>query len=223
MEEHPSYSVCFTWMDFIGENILNREWNGLQMFCGDNMGQNQWIRKLLLEGNYFCTPSACIRRELLKKTGYYRYGLVQLHDYDLWMRLLSEGSVYILQEKLTYYSRLNQNIVNSIETQNRYRHEKQWIKENYLEKLSKDRFINIFIEIMKNINAKSEKEIMCEKAFFLWDTGNCFAERWFIRLLEDEECRDILAEKYQFELKDFYEMNTQTRNFDKALLYTINQ
>lgn len=228
LEEHPDYSVCFTWADIIDENgdLNNAKWSGLyERFCRDNLEGNQWSRKLIEEGNYFCAPTACIRREFLEKTGYYRYALVQLQDYDLWIRLLSEGPVYVLQEKLTYYRRFNEAGRNlstiSMETQNRDIHEMQWIQDSYIGKLSTEKFVQVFSQDMKNPDARSDKEILCEKAFLLWKLENCFAEKWFIELLEDEECRNIFAEKYQFELKDFYEMNTKPMYFDNALMETV--
>lgn len=228
LEEHPNYSVCFTWVDIIDEkgNLNSAKWRELyKKFCSDNLEWNQWSRKLITEGNYFCAPSACIRREFLEKTGYYRYALVQLQDYDLWIRLLSEGPVYVLQEKLTYYRRFNEAGRNlstiSMETQNRDIHERQWIQDSYIGKLSTEKFIQVFSQDMKNLDARSDKEILCEKAFLLWKLENCFAEKWFIELLEDEECRKIFAEKYQFELKDFYEMNTKPMYFDNALMETV--
>lgn len=230
LEEHPSYSVCFTWVDIIDENknIINLSWRELnRRFCEDNYGQNEWSKKLFLDDNHFCASSACIRGDALEKTGYYRYGLVQLQDYDLWLRLLCEGPVYSLQEKLTYYRRFSDENKNvsaiTLETQNRGLHEKQWILLDYLEKIPADKFILIFKDTMKNKNASSEKEVMCEKAFLLWNTGNCFAEKWFIELLEDEECRNILEDKYQFELKDFYAMNTEARLFDNTLMHMLEQ
>lgn len=228
LEEHPSYSVCFTWADIVDENgaLNNEKWGGLYArFSRDNMEANQWSRKLIMEGNYFCAPSACIRNKCLKKSGYYRYALVQLQDYDLWIRLLNEGSVYVLQEKLTYYRRFNEAGKNlstiSMETQNRDRHETQWIQDNYIEKLPAEKFVQVFRQDMKNPDVRSEKEILCEKAFLLWELRNCFAEKHFIELFEDDECREILEEKYQFELKDFYKMNTQPMYFDNTLLETV--
>lgn len=221
LEEHPQCSVCFTWADIIDEDfrIANRENSGLyNLFSTDNHSQSMWNQKLFCGGNVFCAPSACIRMTCLRNVGVYRYALVQLQDYDLWMRLATSGSFYVLQEKLTFYRRFSQEGINlssiSDATRNRHFHEEQWIKSNYLKNLSEKQFVNYLGDYMKNPNAITEKEIACEKAFMLWNIGNCFAEKWFIEILEDEECRDILEEKYSFELKDFYRMNTGTMRFD---------
>lgn len=223
LEEHSSYSACFTWINVIDEydNITNQE-NFLLYFklCPDNLSQSQWINKMMENANYMCAPSACIRREILEEVGYYRYGLLQLQDYDLWLRLLAEGPVYFLQDRLTKYrqftergNKQNLSAVNPGQ-QNRTSHEEQWVIYSYLETMEDHKFISLFCKYFKNPNAQSKSEIKCEKAFMLWKWGNCFAVKLFIELLEDEGARDILRINYQFELNDFYKMNRKPMFFD---------
>lgn len=230
LEEHPSYGVCFTWINIVDDrgNTANAEnYSFYSTFNADNLGAKRWSRKLIVENNSFCAPSACIRSDVLKRTGYYRYALVQLQDYDLWIRVFGEGEVYLLQERVTYYRKLTEKGKNvsevNMETFARDSHERQWIHDAYMRNLPPERFIEIFSEDMKNAAARNEKEILCEKAFFLWSKGNCFAERWFIELLEDEECREILERKYQFGLTDFYKMNMQPMLFDETLVTLLKR
>lgn len=230
LEEHPSYGLCFTWVNMIDEygREANRENDNLyKTFHNDNIGSARWSRKLIVENNFFCAPSACIRTEVLKKTGYYRYALVQLQDYDLWLRILKETDIYILQERLTRYRRTTvpgrQLSEINEKTMARDSHERQWIHDSYFRSLSAEMFVQIFGEDMRRKNACSEKEILCEKAFFLWNKGNCFAEKWFIELLEDAECRDILEREYQFGLKDFYEMNVKPMFFGEVSIGMIKR
>lgn len=218
LEDHPTYSVCFTWADIIDENgnKINQKWNRLyQLFHSDNLSRNQWVRKLLLEGNSFCAASACVRSELFQKTGYFRYGLLQLQDYDLWLRLLLEGPVYVLQENLTLYRRFDKAGRNLSEinpkTTVRNINEVQWIVYDIIDRLSDEDFSEIFKEEFGGSKVKSKKEILCEKAILLWAAGNFFYEKYFIELLEDEECRSILEEKYHITLQDFYELNSKGR------------
>lgn len=220
MEEHPSYSVCFTWADIIDGNkdVVNMTFDWLyRKFRGNNYKQDYRIRKLIFEDNHLCAPSACIRRDFLERTGYYRYGLVQLQDYDLWIRLLCEGPIYILQNNLTFYRRFieggkNLSAVN-MEAMNRARHEKMWIQDTFVSKVPAEDFARIFRNDLKNPQACEEKEILCEKAFLLWSLRNCYAGKWFIDLLEDEECRLIFKEKYGFKLTDFYKINGQEMSY----------
>lgn len=230
LEEHPSYVVCFTWADMIDENRnnVNKKFYHLyKKFCADNYGQEAWIRKMIFSGNFFCAPSACIRREVLEKTGYYRYGLVQLQDYDLWLRILCEGPVYVLQEKLVLYRKFLKKGYNlsqeNMATLNRDKHETQWIQDSIISKMPIKKFVHVFKRDMRNPQTNQEKDILCEKAFLLWNLQNCFAEKRFIELLEDKECRDILEENYSFYLTDFYKMNTEPMFFDTTLIQKVQE
>lgn len=49
------------------------------------------LRVLLLQGNFICAPSAFIRRTVVEKIGLFHPGLIQLQDYDFWMRALAAG------------------------------------------------------------------------------------------------------------------------------------
>ncbi|RQO42787.1 hypothetical protein DBV14_27280 [Variovorax sp. KBW07] len=49
------------------------------------------LRTLLLEGNFLCAPTAFMRREAVQKVGLFRPGLIQLQDYDYWLRAAAAG------------------------------------------------------------------------------------------------------------------------------------
>lgn len=228
LEKHPTYNLCFSWADIIDENGQNRNRENkelYQRFCSGNYPTKKWIRKLLESNNFFCAPSVCIRREALQESGGYRYALVQLQDYDLWLRLLKTGEVYIFQEKLTRYRRFFEKGKNISEdnaaTRIRDAHERQWIHYNNIKNMSAQEFLEIFSDDLKNPAATQEKEVLCEKAIWLWNGGNCFAEDMFAQLFEDEESRNILEEEYGVGLKDFYEMNTKPMLFDDSAMDVI--
>jgi len=230
MEEHMEHSVCFSWVDIIDEekNVINDSCETLyNLFCRANHSQDYWNRKLVLDGNQFCAPSACIRRELLERSGYYRYGLVQLQDYDLWLRLLKEGPMYVLQEKLVLYRKFLKSDKNlssaNRKNLNRDSHERQWICDTLINQLKEQDFARIFCQDMINPHTIEKKEIMCEKVLFLWKRKNAYAVKRFIELVEDEECREILEEKYNVSLLDFYEWNTETIVMDTSLEDVIQE
>lgn len=218
LEEHPSYSLCFTRMDVIDEDLKICKGSPLyQVFSRTDRPARVWIRKLFLEGNYFCAPSACIRREVLDRAGYYRFALLQLQDYDLWLRLLLQGEAYIYPERLTYYRQFKDKSnlsAMSDEMMIRGVHEKQYICNRYIKEMSKESFIDIFATDMLNANVHSEKEILCEKALFLWRKGFYSGHYDLAELLEDEECRRILEEDYQIDLAHFYRINAKPVRFE---------
>lgn len=218
LEEHPSYSICFTRMDVIDDDLMIcKESHLYQVFSETNRTAKAWIRKLFMEGNYFCAPSACIRKEVFDRVGYYRYALVQLQDYDLWLRLFLEGDVYIYPERLTCYRQFKDKKNLSVmrdEVRVRGVHEKQYICSRYIKELPGERFTDIFSGDMINADANGEKEILCEKALFLWRKGFYSGHYDLAELLEDEECRRILEENYQIDLIQFYKLNAQSVQFE---------
>ena len=220
MKEHPAIALCFTWAEVINaEKICVTQKNGMlkSMFQRSNMTWQKNMLNLIVNGNFFCSPSACIRSDVLQKVGYYRYGLVQLQDYDLWLRILETEVSYVMTERTTLYRRFDDNSnlsASDIYTDNRTRHEGQWIKYHLFKNFDKEKFKYIMQDVLCNPNAVSEKEIEIEKALILWQQGDCFAEDLFIELLEDEEVRNILEEKYHFTLQDFYKKNKEPIEFD---------
>lgn len=218
LEEHPSYCACFSYIDVIDEDLkIVKDSFFYGLFSRKNRSAEAWIRELFMEGNCFCAPSACIRKTVLDKVGHYRYALVQLQDYDLWLRLFLEGEVYIYPEILTYYRRFNNrknlSVINE-ETQVRSGHEDQYIRSSYVNSMPKDTFVKIFSKYMQNANARDEKEILCEKMILLWNAEIYLARYGFADLLEDEECRKILEEKYQLDLNSFYRLNALSTGFE---------
>ncbi|MBR5799825.1 MAG: glycosyltransferase [Lachnospiraceae bacterium] len=230
MEANRAFHACFSWMDIIDEEgkIRNEKYPELaQRFMSNNCSREKWLKKLLSGGNYFCAPSAFIRGKVLRQVGYYHYGLLQLQDFDLWLRFLREGNFFIFKDKLVKYRRFNkegQNLSSvSPKTIIRDFHERQWIIDTNIWKMPSEEFIHIFREELKNPNAKSEKEVLCEKAFLLWEYQNCFSVGRFMEILDDEECRDILEKNYQFRLQDFYDLNAKSMLFDPNPVFRIRE
>jgi hypothetical protein len=63
-------------------------------FFSDNFGSSaELYRRLFLDGNFLCGPSAFARREFFERVGVYRLGLIQLQDFDLWIRGCRAGAL----------------------------------------------------------------------------------------------------------------------------------
>ena len=216
LESHRNYSVCFTWANVIdgeGRNVNHGLGEHIvDLFARDNDEQDAWLRKLVIDGNCLCAPSACIRKSMLDEAGYYRYGVLQLQDYELWMRLLERGGIYLIQEQLTDYRRFFGTMRNldsgDADGRNRLMNEIYWCKADVVRKMQDKQFVNVFQNELLQKGSLGNKEVRCEKAIFLWNQGNPYADEMFFELLEDGECRKILEENYQISLLDFYKLNT---------------
>lgn len=218
MNSHPDISVCFTRANIINENgeatndMLSEELAGL--FRSPNLSKEKNLYRLLTVGNCFCAPSALISRKVIEKTGFYRLGMVQLQDYDLWVRilLLTEGNLYTMEEVLTNYRRFSDNTTNlsskSLESMARDRHEAHYLVYDAIKKMDSDLFIRVFKDYIINPECNSEAGIKCEKSLILAKLQNSYFPGYIISLFEEKDCRDYFAEKCNFYPKDFYALNS---------------
>lgn len=69
------------------------------------------FRRLLLTGNFLCAPTALFRRDLVEEIGLFRTELIQLQDYDYWLRTAAFGKTFaLMQRRVTRYRRHNENL-----------------------------------------------------------------------------------------------------------------
>ncbi len=222
MESHEECGVCFTQLDIIDEdgNIINDHESALySLFSQENRTREAWIRKLYLEGNCLPHPSAVIRRDALFAVGEYDYIGLQLQDYDLWLRILLIHSIYIIEEPLLRYRRVQKNNQSisapTLKGQVREFNERVLLLDGYLDKMEQNLFIRCFQKEFVNADSETEMEIKCEKAFLqlkvferAYGSRECYllALKPLKELLNQEEGRYILEEKFHFTCKDYYEI-----------------
>ena len=82
---HSDCGACFTWVQVVDE--AGRPFLDSTEFYGDILTSPiEWLSFFFYKGNALCHPSVLIRRQCFEECGYYRYGLVQLPDFDMWIR-----------------------------------------------------------------------------------------------------------------------------------------
>lgn len=68
-----------------------------------NMEKEKWFRKIFIEGNYLCSSTLCIRKNIYEQVGELRFQYKQVHDYDYWLRFLQVAEIYVLPDRLARY------------------------------------------------------------------------------------------------------------------------
>ena len=64
------------------------------------------LHKLFFGGNFFCAPSAMLRKKVVDQIGMFHCGLIQLQDYEYWLRALVSGfSLALYEYRVVYYRR----------------------------------------------------------------------------------------------------------------------
>jgi len=93
-------------IDGEGQSVRDKEF---PVFFKERKGSI--FRNLLLEGNFLCASSAMMRREVFEKIGFFNTALIQLQDYDYWLRAAAAGmSLEELEPRIIKYRRHEGNL-----------------------------------------------------------------------------------------------------------------
>lgn len=214
LENNLEYAACFSWVSVIdgsGEPVQSRE-IAESVFNIDNRSQGEWLKLFYDNGNRLCHSSVLIRSEIHKKIGIYNPALRQLHDYDLWIRLIGKYPIYVLKEKLVRYRRLDgpkNSSVSAANSENTVRllNESAYVIYKMTENLSKENYFSGFCG-----NSKSEisdTEFKAAKYNLLFEhklCGLCNSHSFNTFFFENcsEEFLDYFESEKNTDLKDFY-------------------
>jgi glycosyltransferase involved in cell wall biosynthesis len=102
IESNLNLTACFTGVELIDGHgrIAEGTWAD-NLFATQNQSSHSWLNHFFLKGNCLPIPSAITRRKDLLGIGGFRQSLVQLSDFDLWVRLAARGDFYIVPDRLT--------------------------------------------------------------------------------------------------------------------------
>lgn len=82
-----------------------------QFFEHTDLMATDLLNRLFYFGNYLCAPSVMFRRSVFEQLGGFHEGLIQLQDYDYWLRALSSGlSIKVYDQGGVYYRRHRDNL-----------------------------------------------------------------------------------------------------------------
>ena len=221
--------AVFSMMDVIDENgDRSKEADFFEntVFKKENKTKGKHIRTLFEQGNYLCHPSSIISREAFEEIGYYNSAYKLLHDFDYWTRLLNKYEIYIVPEKLLGYRRSStgDNLSSINENEIGVNNETYEIIKKLFETIEDDTLIEGFKDIFINKKSKTEKELLCEKIMILsrlkaQGSNNKFLALSLLANNDDvNEILDLLEEKYNYSLKDFYKDNAKVMDFYSAAL-----
>ena len=224
MENHPETGVCLTWTDFVDEQGVPFELDVLRkLFSVGNRSRIQWVHDLLTTGNHFANDSAMIRASLLRAAGDNDPCLIQLHDYDLFVRLAMQTDFHILEEPLMSYRKYRGSgsiSENSGANERRLAFEYAWIISQAVLRMEISLFREVFREEMIHPEAESPEEILCEKALLLGSDHlheNCryAAFALFEEIFRSPEACEKLRTQYGCTQHDVYRMTGMPVLFSK--------
>ncbi|MFA5770206.1 MAG: glycosyltransferase [Patescibacteria group bacterium] len=207
MEKNKQTSVCFTRLEMIDEKgkIIKSSWAHKNL-AGENKNNDAWLRLLFNLGFNFGVASAVVRKDNIIKLGGFNESMVQMADYDLWVRLAGLGQLYIIDKPLTKmrivkgvnFSRPIREVylrsaLENVDILNRYT---QWPVNQYLS--------YIFPEIMpKDNNFMSIKYMVLARLAWSFNTPHhsLFADQLVARLLNDPKASQEVLKYFGADFK----------------------
>lgn len=214
-------------IDEHGYNLKSHELNNL--FISDNKSSHRWLEHLFYNGNFLCHPSVMIKKECYLDLGGYHEQLLQLPDYDFWIRLLSKFEIYILDKpliKFRVHSDLSNTSANIESVRLRSIFELELVTERFLSILTNDNIFNIFPNLHQYKNRPNNIKFLYAMAcidprakFYHWHN----ALRTLYILFCDNTTKDFLARNYNFNINDYYKLSGNLDYYSQVSLTSNNQ
>ena len=202
LESQPSTRACFTAVQPIDEKStpLGGSWID-QLFTTKNRSSTEWLRNFFETGNCLCITSAVVRREKIEALGRFRESLIQMGDFDLWVRLAALGDFHIIDTPLTrmrIFSNKGNVSAPTKEAGRRSAMECAEILSRYAEAPVLDSVPQAFSFIF-DAKARSSAAYVAGLARYAWQFGvahHMFADRILARLIDNPKTREEIVEAY---------------------------
>jgi len=221
--------VLFSHCTFIGDDgsvIDDSRWEKLTN--RSNWTRDATLRYLYLDGNCFLAPSALATRSAFEVVGPYNPVMLQLQDYDMWVRFLLKGyEPHIVQERLLRHRiRAGNANLSASRPDSRVRahFERRRLLREFLTIESARRVAEIFPEVadlgypidddlvhfllaMIGLRAEPRRNLL-----------QIFAADLLMEMMEDPVVRKTLSEKAGFRLPDLFQLIGKLDPFDAERL-----
>lgn len=206
MEEHEECGACFTWCDYVDENLVQLDNN---QFKKRNRSSYEWMLYFWERGNTLCNPSSLLRKEysiLMPKYGSFCW---QLPDFFKWIDLIQKCSIYVVPKTMTKMRRYNKSGVTnvSVKSVDNQKRENVELGINWLwviRDMETEFFRKTFSKHFRKLDASAEQEIQCEKYFLMLSHRDKHVQYSALSYLAEiyEEVKDCLKTQYHYDIKD---------------------
>lgn len=228
MQAHPECGACFTWVDVVDEQdrrLSRNESAFVDLFHAENRPRVQWVHDFYTRGSCLCHPSAVFPRAVVEELGGYRNSLVQIQDFDLWIRIAKKHEIHVLEEPLMNYRHaLDGGNVSASTPENNVRsyYEMYNVIGHYFDDLSDESFREVFRQEFTWGDASTHEELECErmllllKPVFCGHVGKLRGMDMLADLLDRENTRLLLRDKYAITQMNFYQLSKSNVFFMEA-------
>ncbi|WP_340005280.1 glycosyltransferase [Paenibacillus sp. FSL K6-0276] len=216
LQEHNEVDCVFSDANFIDETgkVLSKtDYFWADAFTQINKSSGHWLNQLFFKLNCFCHPSMLIKKGVYNEVGLYNPSLRQLPDFSMWINVIKKFNIHVMEEKLVNFRILsNEMNTSSVTYENRIRNKNELfvIMSSFFDEMKDEDFVEGFLDGRGSVYTK--EEIECEKAFaYLKEISPdikpiyvLIGLRKLSELLNSENTRDVLREKYGFSANDYF-------------------
>ena len=234
LNAHTDIGAVFTNALAINENSLpltDEHHFYADVFNKTNRTRYEWLHFFFSEGNALCHPSVLIRKQCYKDCGSYRYGLAQLGDFDMWMRLCLKYEIHILPEPLVRF-RVRDNEINTsgnrAETRIRWKYEFYELLSNYQNIKNFDDLVKVFPGAEKyQRDQESDMDFVLAMSILEENTeliaSKLFGLNLLFRIISDSERAENIKQLYGFDYKDFISLTAKYDVFSTEEVFLLHQ
>ncbi len=83
LHENPDIGAVFSFVEYMNDESQTVPGPTLK----GNRPRESWLRQFFYEDNFLAAPTVMVRRSILDKIGLFDHRLLQVQDFDLWIRL----------------------------------------------------------------------------------------------------------------------------------------
>lgn len=202
MDNRPEVGAVFSAVELIDENgnPATDTWaNGVFFDGREKRDSAEWLRSFFYS-NSLCIVSAMVRHDLLSRTGGFRPSMIQLSDYDMWVRLAAISELEVLTEPL---ARMRIDGHRNLSAPNpgasaRSILEMVDLLENYARPPLLDRLSTLFPEACygENLDPIANLAAFACSASYGGTSHRLFADRVLSRLIDDADSRQKLINTF---------------------------
>jgi glycosyltransferase involved in cell wall biosynthesis len=209
--DNNRHSACFTGVAYIDELGAPKqtEW----AFTTTERPSHEWLRYFFDFGNCLPLPSALVRRSELLAAGSFEASMVQVGDFDLWVRMAAKGDFRILPEPLTRIRITGSNLsANTPSHSRRSQLEISRLLHRFIEPGLLSLSGKIFPELSNIKTNAARKVALAQRAITNGKHGGYwhFADKVLASVLADEQEREEAAREIGSEfIRSFLEWRTR--------------
>ncbi len=206
--------LLFCVPESIDENDFELESEKMPFIVADDYeSANDYFRHFFYKGNFLCAPSCMIKKIVLDAIGPLHEGLLQLQDFEYWIRACKLGyKIQVVKRNLLKYrwNLKDKSNLSSPSNANRINVEHKYIMQSYFDDASPELIYGAFEKETKELaEIGTYASLMVAKAMIYLhsEDDDCrqFGFNTLIDILDLEDARMVLRELYDIEPRDVFQ------------------